>query len=157
MKKRWMIFISILVVIGIAAWNMYNQNQKQQKATEDILNHVQQVDEVTISNGEKSMTFKGKEATPFIESTPLVHIEKYERTDRNYFEKEPRFIVSYKVKGKTLYAVELLQLKKKLPNDRLNDFLMNEHLLVKWQGYPMMFSQHEAIQLLVDAFNAKEK
>ena len=54
MKKRWMIFISILIVIGIAAWNMYNQNQKQQKATEDILNHVQQVDEVTIS---RSNTF----------------------------------------------------------------------------------------------------
>lgn len=157
MKKRWIIFISILVVIGIAAWNMYDKSQKQQQATNDIINHVQQVDEVQISNGKKSMTFKGKEAIPFIESTPLVHIERYERTDRNYFEKEPRFVIHYKVKGKTLYAVELLQLKKKLPNERLHDFLINEHLLVKWQDYPMVLSEHEAIQRLIDTFNTKNK
>lgn len=152
MKKRWTIFAAILIVIAISALATYESNDRQEVATEDIINRAALVDEIKITNKEKIIRIKGEEVTDYIEKTPLVHIEKYERPDRKYFEKEATYTIEYSIDGEVLYAVDLLSMKDKPTDDHLEDFLINEHLLVKWSDYQMLFSQHEQIIKAIDYF-----
>lgn len=152
MKKRWTILVAILVIVGITALSTYDNNKRQETATEQIINKAAQVDKIKISNTKDSVTIKGEAVKPYIEKTPLVHIEKYERNDRDLFDKEPTYTIQYFVKDEELYSVKLLAMKEKPSDDHLDDFLINEHLLVKWADYQMMFSQHEQIEKSIAYF-----
>lgn len=153
MKKKWTIFALILIAIGIYAYTSYTQNSKEEKEIEQVLNEINQVNQIVISNNEKTIKLVGKEAEPFIEKRPLVNVAKYERKYGAYFEKEPNFTIQYKVNERTLYTAELFQSKKSITSLEINPYLINEHLLVKWKGNNLLFSQHEKMELLVAYFN----
>lgn len=152
MKKKWTILAAILLIVAIVAYTTYTTNEKQQAATEDILNNVTQVDSIKLLYKNETMTLNGNEAKPFVEERPLVHIEKLERPDRKLFEKTPTYTIIYTTKGKELYRVELLPMKEKPTDDHLADFLINEQFLVKWGEFQMMFSQHEKIEELLQYY-----
>lgn len=157
MKKKWIIFAAILIVIGVSALSAHDSNERQNEATEEILNKATQVDKVTITHNKEHITLKGEEAKPFIEETPLVHIEKYERNDRKLFAKDPTYTIQYFVEGKELYSVKLLAMESKPSDDHLNDFLINEQFLVKWGDYQMMFSQNEKVEAAITYYQEQKK
>lgn len=152
MKKKWTILAAILIIVGISALSTYDNNKRQETATDQIINKATQVDKIKVENKKDSVVIEGQKVKDFIEKTPLVHIEKYERNDRKLFEKEPTYTIHYYVKGEELYSVKLLEMKEKPADQHLDDFLINEHLLVKWSDYQMLFSQHEQIQKAIDYF-----
>lgn len=156
MKKRWTIFAAVLIIIGISSLAAYENNKRQSSATEAILNTVEQVDEVKISNTKETITLKGSQATPFIETRPLVDIEIYERNDRKLFSKEASYVISYYVDNEELYHVELLPMEEKPLDDHLDKFLINEQFMVKWGDYNMMFSQHEHYEKAITYFNNQQ-
>lgn len=156
MKKRWTIFALILIAVGVYTYTSYTQNSKEEKEIEQVLNEINQVNEIVISNKDHTVELTGKDAAPFIEKKPLVNIAKYERKYGSYFEKEPTFTIQYKMNGKALYTVELFQSKKSVTSLDINPYLINEHLLVKWQGNHILFSQHEKIESLIEFFHTKK-
>lgn len=156
MKKRWTIFALILIAVGVYAYTSFQQNNKEEAAIEKVLNKVDQVNEIAITKDQKTVKLTGNQATQFIETRPLVKIEKYERKYGSYFEKEPKYTIEYLINGKQLYAVELYQVKKSIKSLEIEPFLINEHLLVKWQGNNLLLSQHEKISKLLEHLNAKK-
>lgn len=156
MKKKWTVFALILIAVGVYAYTSYSQNNKEEKEIEQVLSDVHDVNEVVISNNQKTIQLTGKEALPFIEKKPLVNVANYERKYGSYFEKEPKFTIQYKINKETLYTVELFQSKKSVTSLEIDPYLINEHLLVKWKGNNVLFSQHEKIESLIEYFNTNE-
>lgn len=156
MKKKWTVFALILIAVGVYAYTSYSQNNKEEKEIEQVLSVVHDVNEVVISNNQKTIQLTGKEALPFIEKKPLVNVANYERKYGSYFEKEPKFTIQYKINKETLYTVELFQSKKSVTSLEIDPYLINEHLLVKWKGNNVLFSQHEKIESLIEYFNTNE-
>ena len=156
MKKKWTVFALILIAVGVYAYTSYSQNNKEEKEIEQVLSVVHDGNEVVISNNQKTIQLTGKEALPFIEKKPLVNVANYERKYGSYFEKEPKFTIQYKINKETLYTVELFQSKKSVTSLEIDPYLINEHLLVKWKGNNVLFSQHEKIESLIEYFNTNE-
>ncbi|GEK35001.1 hypothetical protein [Kurthia sibirica] len=157
MKKRWTIVGAILIVIAISAMSTYENNDKQQKAIHTIIEKAPSINKVEIVHNGDVLKLTGKEAKPFIIETPLVHIEKFERNDRQYFDKKPNYTIHYFSDHKEIYAVEILNMKKKMPSNNLTDYIMNEHQLVKWQGYQMLLSEHSKINDLIVFYNKQSE
>lgn len=152
MKKKWTILAAILVIVGISALSTYDSNKRQETATDQIINKATQVDKIKVTSKKDSVIIKGNDVAQYVEKTPLVHIEKYERDDRKLFDKEATYTIHYYVKDEELYSVKLLAMNEKPSDDHLADFLIDEHLLVKWSDYQMLFSQHEKIGKAIDYF-----
>lgn len=154
MKRRWVILVALMIVLGIAAFMSLQQSKDEEKAVTKMIEQRDQIDEIVVKKEDKTIaTFKGDEAKVYVEPTPLAKIENLERSTKKKFNKKATYTITYKVSGDVLYEVDVFTLKKgealtTEENDYSFTFEGREMMLV-WQPYEERLSQHETTKQLL--------
>ena len=154
MKRRWVILVVLMIVLGVTAFMSLQQTKDQQKDVTKIIEQRAQIDEIVVTKEGKTMaTFKGDKAKAYAEPTPLAKIDNLERNTKKKFNKEATYTITYKISGEVLYEVDVLTLKKGegLTTEE-NDYsftLDGREMMLVWQPYEERLSQHEKTKQLL--------
>lgn len=154
MKRRWVILVVLMIVLGVTAFMSLQQTKDQQKDVTKIIEQRAQIDEIVVTKEGKIMaTFKGDEAKAYAEPTPLAKIDNLERNTKKKFNKKATYTITYKISGEVLYEVDVLTLKKgEALTTEENDYsftLEGREMMLVWQPYEERLSQHEKTKQLL--------
>lgn len=154
MKRRWVILVVLMIVLGVTAFMSLQQTKDQQKDVTKIIEQRAQIDEIVVTKQGKAVeTFKGDKAKAYAEPTPLAKIDNLERNTKKKFNKEATYTITYKVAGEVLYKVDVFTLKKgKALTTEENDYSFTfegREMMLVWQPYEERLSQHEKTKQLL--------
>ena len=154
MKRRWVIFVVLMIVLGVTAFMSLQQTKDEQKDVTKIVEQRDQIDEIVVTKATKTIaTFKGDEAKAYAEPTPLAKIDNLERNTKKKFNKKATYTITYKISGEVLYEVDVLTLKKgEALTTEENDYsftLEGREMMLVWQPYEERLSQHEKTKQLL--------
>lgn len=153
-KKRW-IMITLMIVLGIAAFTSLQQNKNAEQDVEKIINERDQIDQIIVKQEDQTIQkIVGVQSVKrYVEETPLAKIENLERSTKKKFDKKPQWTIDYKIGNHVLYSVDVFQLKKEEAlSTEENDYIFSigqQSYMLVWQPYEERLSQNErTLQLL---------
>lgn len=138
---NWKVVGNIVGFILVIVVGLYIFGDSFQKQLTNVMNQIDQVDEIVVDG---KTVFEGEQAKPYVEKNPVSFIMELSKKERKQFVNAPLHEIEYRIDGKKLYDVHILQWdgderewQKWIAQNHLDDTAIRTYSFMK-EGQPLI-------------------
>ena len=103
---NWKLIGNIIGFLLVIILGVFIFGDSFQKQLTNVMNDIGQVDEIVVDG---TTVFEREQAKPYVEKNPVSFIMELSKKERKQFVNAPLYEIEYRIDGKKLYDVHILQ------------------------------------------------